>query len=96
MDKSQLRKNIIQVFTRSGSSFQNNELLLSALLTDAEIDDIGLRLEILRRLHHGDTQRRIAVDLGVGVATVTRGSRQMQQLEGDFDLFLDKTHNKKR
>ena len=78
---------MIQVFSDAQSQAQLGEVF-SALLTPSEIHDVALRLEILKQLKAGKTQRSIAESLGVGIATVTRGSRQLQQLEGRLDQFL--------
>ncbi len=52
---------------------------LETLLTSSELDAIATRLEILRLLKQGLTQREIAKQLGVGIATVTRGARELKQ-----------------
>jgi TrpR family trp operon transcriptional repressor len=51
---------------------------LRDLLTPAEYAEIVKRLQILRRLEAGVPQRRIAEELGVGIATVTRGARALK------------------
>ncbi len=51
---------------------------LEALLTPSELLSIATRLEIARLLKAGVTQREIAKQLGVGIATVTRGSRELK------------------
>ena len=52
--------------------------MLEALLTPSELQTIATRLEIAERLKAGMTQREIAKQLGVGIATVTRGSRELK------------------
>jgi TrpR family transcriptional regulator, trp operon repressor len=54
---------------------------LSALLTPNEISEMQHRLEIFVLLKKGVPQREIAKQLGVGIATVTRGSRALKELE---------------
>ena len=63
-------------------------MFLSTLLTPKERNDLGVRLEILRRLYKGEKQRSIAESLGVGIATVTRGARELQQSGGTLDDIL--------
>lgn len=48
---------------------------LSVLLSDREMQSVEKRLQILRLLREGRSQREIARELKVGIATVTRGSR---------------------
>lgn len=52
---------------------------LKGILTPQELSDITQRLQIVKRLKQGMTQRQIAEELGVGIATVTRGSKELQK-----------------
>ena len=52
---------------------------LVGVLTPAELEILPMRLEIVRRLKKGVSQTKIAKELGVGIATVTRGSREIKQ-----------------
>ncbi|WP_041523084.1 Trp family transcriptional regulator [Gilvimarinus agarilyticus] len=52
--------------------------ILEGLLTPAELHAIPQRLQITRLLKAGVSQRDVAKRLGVGIATVTRGSRALQ------------------
>lgn len=54
------------------------ELILSALLTTKEQHDIANRIRIFDLLAQGVTHREIAEQLGVGIATVSRGAKAMQ------------------
>lgn len=55
------------------------EKSLRDLLTPSELDEISKRLQIFRLLQSGMPQRQIAEKLGVGIATVTRGSRALKK-----------------
>ena len=52
---------------------------LVAILTPAEFEQLPIRLEIVRQLKKGVPQREIAEELGVGIATITRGAREIKQ-----------------
>jgi TrpR family trp operon transcriptional repressor len=54
-------------------------LALTDLLSPAEFLEISKRLQIFNRLKAGVPQRQIAEELGVGIATVTRGSRALKE-----------------
>ncbi len=54
------------------------EEALQGLLTPSELVEISKRLQIFKRLKAGVPQRQIAEQLGVGIATVTRGSRALK------------------
>lgn len=51
---------------------------LQGLLTPSELNEISKRLQIFKLLEAGIPQRQIAETLGVGIATVTRGSRALK------------------
>ncbi|PIY71417.1 hypothetical protein COY88_00260 [Candidatus Roizmanbacteria bacterium CG_4_10_14_0_8_um_filter_35_28] len=48
------------------------------ILTPREIDELSTRLQIVKLLKKGLPHQEIARRLGVGVATVTRGSREIR------------------
>lgn len=79
-EKEQLQELIQQILSyRDKNSL---ELFLKALLTPKELREIPTRLQIVKMLKQGMAQREIADTLGVGVATVTRGSKELQK--GNF------------
>ncbi len=51
---------------------------LYGLLTPKEVEEFSTRLEIVKMLKQGTRQKNIAKKLGVGIATVTRGSREIK------------------
>lgn len=59
---------------------------LLGILTPKELEEIPMRLQIVKLLRRGIPQQEIATELGVGVATVTRGSRELQK--GRFKVVL--------
>lgn len=61
---------------------QNQEDMLDflkGLLTMGELEEIARRLQIVKLLKAGMSQRDIAEKLKVGIATVTRGSKELKQ-----------------
>lgn len=54
------------------------ERFLLGILTPQEIEQLNQRLEIVKLLKKGMPQREIAQKLGVGIATVTRGAREIR------------------
>lgn len=52
---------------------------LDSLLTPSEYTEISKRLQIFRLLRAGVPHRQIAETLGVGIATVSRGSRALNR-----------------
>lgn len=55
------------------------DALLHGLLTQKELEELPKRLEIFKLLKKGTAQHEIAEKVGVGVATVTRGSLELQR-----------------
>ena len=45
------------------------------IFTPAELDDISLRWRLLKDLHKGLTQRKIADKYGISLCKITRGSK---------------------
>ncbi|MBI4137177.1 helix-turn-helix domain-containing protein [Candidatus Roizmanbacteria bacterium] len=63
-------------------SFKSREEMLNFLygiLTPKELEEIPTRLQIVKMLKQGVPQHEIAEKLGVGIATVTRGSKEIQK-----------------
>jgi TrpR family trp operon transcriptional repressor len=52
---------------------------LQGILTPQELDELPRRLEIVKMLKKGIPQHEVSKKLGVGVATVTRGSKELQK-----------------
>ena len=70
-----------KTFTSIVHEIRDKELLedfLLAVTTPKERAELGMRVEIIARLLDGEPQAKIAADLGVGVATVTRGSKELK------------------
>lgn len=73
-------QNLIQYLLDTHDA-QTMEKKLNALLTPNEISEMQHRLAIFDLLEQGVPQREIAKQLGVGIATVTRGSRALKELK---------------
>lgn len=52
---------------------------LLGILTPKELEEIPARLQIVKMLKKGITQHEVADKLGVGIGTVTRGSKELQK-----------------
>lgn len=51
---------------------------LKGILTPREIEELSTRLQIVKMIKSGLPHQEIAHRMGVGVATVTRGSREIK------------------
>lgn len=63
---------------------------LEDLLTLKEFEDIIKRWQIVKQLAKGTPQRQVAKNLGVSIATITRGSRVLQSKNSAFKQILKK------
>lgn len=52
--------------------------VLSNLLTPQELEEMALRLQIFIGLLNNKSQRKLAKELNVSLATVSRGSRELK------------------
>ena len=52
---------------------------LTGILTPKELEQVIKRLQIIKKIKKGMSQRKIAEELDVGIATVTRGSREIRK-----------------
>ncbi|MCW7755254.1 trp operon repressor [Desulfobotulus sp. H1] len=66
------------------------EGLLREILTPKEISDICLRWQLLKELHAGEPQRRIAERHGISLCKITRGSRILKSDHCTCVKFLDR------
>jgi len=71
-------KKLAQEFLKN-KDLENMVDFLHGVLTTKELLELSTRIEIVRMLKKGTPQHAIAEELGVGVATVTRGSKEIQQ-----------------
>ncbi|WP_375752678.1 trp operon repressor [Vibrio sp. HN007] len=85
---------LVQKATESGQ----HEMLLTMLMTPDERESLVTRVNILNELLKGDvSQRQLSQMLGVGVATITRGSNELKghtQEEKDALFQLLSENNK--
>ncbi len=81
---------LVEVLKKAaGNSKLLHDFLLD-LLTPAEYEEIVTRWQIVKRLAKGEPQRTIARDLKIGIATVTRGSRELIDPNGGFHQMVKK------
>lgn len=66
------------------------EEFLNSLLTSKEINDISSRWELVKRLHEGTPQRKIAEDLGLSLCKITRGSKELKKDPSAFKVMIEK------
>ncbi|MBW2655760.1 MAG: transcriptional regulator [Deltaproteobacteria bacterium] len=56
-------------------NFDDLNCFFEDIFTPAELEDISLRWKLLKDLHNGLTQRKIAEKYGISLCKITRGSK---------------------
>ncbi|KFA58240.1 MULTISPECIES: trp operon repressor [unclassified Gilliamella] len=66
--------------------------ILKLLMTADERDALFTRVKIIHLLLDGSiNQRQLKDELGIGIATVTRGSNSLKEVTPEFKAWLEKT-----
>jgi TrpR family trp operon transcriptional repressor len=65
------------------------EAFLRSLLTEAEIEEISSRWELVKMLERGVSQRKTAHALGLSLCKITRGSRELKRRPSPFREMID-------
>lgn len=93
-EKAKYARELVALIQEIASDTKLLNDFLVDLLTPREHDDIVVRWQIVKRLYKGMPQREIAKELGVSIATITRGSRELLDEKGGFKKVL-KRYGKK-
>ena len=86
---------LVSILQKISGSKKLLHAFLIDILTPAEYKEIGVRWQIVKQLAEGIPQRRIAENLNVSIATITRGSRELLDKKGGFHQVLQKISKKK-
>lgn len=84
------KKELIKVFSQIGDDREFVVFFMKDMFTPNEIETLALRWQIVKKLDKGETHREIAGELGLGISTVTRGSRTLRNKKGGFAQMLKK------
>lgn len=86
--KQQYKKELLELASAIANP-KDMDAFLSTVLTPSEYEDIALRLQILKLLQEGYTQRDVAEKLKTSIAKVTRGSKELQNRKNGFKKIVD-------
>ncbi|HTE49102.1 MAG TPA: Trp family transcriptional regulator [Candidatus Paceibacterota bacterium] len=84
------KQELIGIFSNVAGDKELMALFLKDILTPNEFETLSLRWQIVKKLKKGETHRSVVGDLGLGMSTVTRGSRMLRNKNGGFNLLFKK------
>ncbi|HBA46040.1 hypothetical protein A2W67_03595 [Candidatus Nomurabacteria bacterium RIFCSPLOWO2_02_40_28] len=84
------KKELVEVFSKLSGNKEFIDIFLKDILTPNEFETLALRWQIVKKLNKGEDHRSIVGDLGLGMSTVTRGSRMLRNKNGGFNVMLKK------
>jgi len=91
-NSEQYKKEVVDIFYKIANDKELLAGFIKEILTPTEFDNIGVRWQIIQRLAKGEHHQAIAENLHLGVATVTRGSREMRRKDSAFKRALKVIH----
>jgi TrpR family trp operon transcriptional repressor len=86
--KKEYLDELVGILREQARDKQTLQDFLSDLLTPVERREMATRWQIVKLLSDGVTHRGVADKLNVSIATVTRGSRALQESTGGFARAL--------
>ena len=95
IEDSSWRRELYALLKIAGKDADLLEDVLNDLLTPEEISVLAQRWQIVKGLAQNRPQREIAEELGVGIATVTRGARLLKKPQGGLRRIIDMIHSTK-
>ncbi len=89
--EEQYKKEVIDILTAMATDKRVMTDFLTDIMTPAELREIAVRWQIVKKLKAREHHRDIAFELGIGLGTITRGSRTLMNPAGGFNQALSKT-----
>lgn len=82
-------KEIIQIFAEI-DNIEEMDRFFKEIFTPSERRNIQLRWKLMKRIKRGDSQRKIAADLGISLCKITRGSKIIHNPKSETNKLLNK------
>ena len=90
-NQANYKREVVDVISKIARQNSDSGLLvdfMADILTPHEFENISVRWQIVKKLAKYERHEDIASNLSVGIATVTRGSREMRDQNGGFHKAL--------
>lgn len=89
-----ITKELIAIFAQTADP-ASMEVLFREIFTPNEIDTLTLRWQLLKDLHEGKTQRKIAAEHKISLCKITRGSKLLKAKGSYLKTVLDEMYTPK-
>ena len=87
---------LVEIFTDIRDK-ETMEKLFQEIFTEKELKDVSLRWELLKELHEGLTQRKIASNHRISLCKITRGSKILKNDNSIIKkILIDKLGQQKK
>ena len=87
------KKELIKILQLAAKDKNLLDEFLQDLLTIKEYKEVATRWQIVKQLSKKVPHRKISKTLKIGIATITRGSRELQNPKGGFRQILKSLKN---
>ena len=87
--KEEMARELSTVLAKA-REYSELQILLEGLLTPQELQEIGVRWQLMQELLNGRTQRDIAATLGISLGKIARGSRLLQYGSPEFRQLAER------
>lgn len=85
-------KELIEIFSKINDT-DGMRMLFDDIFTPSEIDTLALRWQLLKDLHDGKPQRKIAEEHKISLCKITRGSKILKNEHSILRKILDEKNN---
>jgi Trp operon repressor len=82
------KKELIKILQLAAKDKNLLDEFLQDLLTPHEFKEVAIRWQIVKQLSKKIPHRMISKNLKIGISTITRGSRELQNPKGGFQTII--------
>ena len=77
--KKEHKKELLNTIRKAAKDQKSLNAFLGDVLSPSEYENLATRIQILKQLKDGISHRQVAGDLHIGIGTVERGARVLQE-----------------
>ncbi|MCL2792382.1 MAG: trp operon repressor [Spirochaetaceae bacterium] len=83
----------LKQLSKALASTEDDALILGflhSILTPNEISEVASRWALVMKIYEGNSQRKIANELGLSLCKITRGSKELKKKDSSFKKMIEK------